>query len=96
MCFHNDNWCDQHPSCDDAEGEDWNLCANKYNFTKEATFLCQSPYHNEDTVKANLSRAIVWIKAVPQDGVSECWNDADEQPSAWYETYGIPGHCTEI
>ena len=45
---------------------------------------------------ANLSLGIVMIEAVPQDGVSECWNDADEQPAAWYETYGIPGQCNRI
>ena len=67
-----------YPVCEDAEDEDWNQCAQRYNFTKGATFRCQSPHHNEDTVKANLSKGVVWIKAVPQDGIPECWNNTDE------------------
>ena len=94
MCYHERNLCDLHPVCDDAEDEDWSKCAEKYKdlFKKEATFRCQSLDHNEDTVKANRSKGIVWINAVPQDGVQECWKNADEQPTDWYVTIGIPGN----
>ena len=93
MCYHKTNWCDLHPVCDNAEDEDETKCAEKYKkeFKKEATFRCQSLHHNEDTVKANLSRGVVWIKAVPQDGIPECWNNEDELPTNQYKAYGIPG-----
>ena len=91
VCYNESNLCDLYPVCDEAEDEDWNQCAQRYNFTKGATFRCQSPHHNEDTVKANLSKGVVWIKAVPQDGIPECWNHADEQTNL-YETYVIPGN----
>ena len=65
--------------------------SNKEEFKKGATFRCQSLYHNEDTVKANLSKAVLWIKAVPQDGIPECWNDEHELPTNQYKAYGIPG-----
>ena len=88
-CYQKINWCDLHPVCDNAEDEDETKCAEnkKYSgriqkeFKKEATFRCQSLLHNEDTVKANLSRGVVWIKAVPQDGIPECWNNEDEEPT---------------
>ena len=92
MCYNSTNLCDLHPVCDNAEDENWNRCAESYNFKKEATFSCQSLQHNEDTVKANLSRGIVWIKAVPQDGHSECGHNADEQPTDPFKIYGIPGN----
>ena len=90
MCYHQSNWCNLHPGCDNAEDEDEFKCAGigRHNFAEGATFRCQSPHHNEDTVNAKLSRGVVWIKAVPQDGIAECWNDADEQTNL-YETYGI-------
>ena len=91
MCYHEGNLCDQYPVCDNAKDEDWNKCAGRYNFKKGATFHCQSLHHNEDTVKANLSRGIVWIKAVPQDSIPECWNNADEETNLYF-TYGIPGN----
>ena len=97
MCYHERNLCDLHPVCDDAEDEVWSKCTEhevKDLFKKEATFRCQSLLHNEDTVKANRSKGIVWIKAVPQDGVPECWKNADEQPTDSYKTYGIPGNIT--
>ena len=96
MCYHKTNWCDLHPVCDNAEDEDEIKCAEsekyKEEFKKGATFRCQSLYHNEDTVKANLSKAVLWIKAVPQDGIPECWNNEDELPTNPYKTYGIPGN----
>ena len=96
MCYHKTNLCDLHPVCDNAEDEDEIKCAEsekyKEEFKKGATFRCQSLYHNEDTVKANLSKAVLWIKAVPQDGIPECWNNEDELPTNPYKTYGIPGN----
>ena len=95
VCYLNTNLCDLHPVCDNAEDEEETFCAEKYKekglFKKEATFRCQSPHHNEDSVKANLSRGVVWIKAVPQDGVKECWKDEDEAQSVWYLSYLIIG-----
>ena len=93
LCYNESNWCDLHPVCDDAEDEDEFKCAGikGHKFVKGATFRCQSPHHNEDTVKANLSRGVVWIKAVPQDGIPECWNDADEAPITNLYLYGLPG-----
>ena len=94
-CYHETNWCNLHPDCDDAEDEDETKCAEsekyKKEFKKEAMFRCQSLLHNEDTVKANLSRGVVWIKAVPQDGIPVCWNNEDELPTNPYVTYGISG-----
>ena len=86
-CYHETNWCNLQPDCDNAEDEDETKCK----FKKEATFRCQSLLHNEDTVKAGLSKRVVWIKAVPQDGISECWNNEDEEPMNPYVTWGIPG-----
>ena len=97
VCFLNTNLCDLHPVCDNAEDEEETFCAEKYKenglILKEATFRCQSPHHNEDSVRANLSRGVVWIKAVPQDGIKECWRGVDEDPSSRYLTYGLPGFC---
>ena len=99
-CFKNINRCDQHPVCDpredtDGVAEDEVGCFDDYLkkglFHPEATLRCQSPHHNEDSVKANLSRGVVWIKAVPQDGVSECWKGVDEEPAPWYFKYIAPG-----
>ena len=91
MCYNETNLCDLHPVCDNATDEDWNRCGERYNFRKGATFICQSPHHNEDTVKAGLSRGVVWIKAVPEDGIPECWNNADEQTNLFL-TYVLPGN----
>ena len=99
-CFKNINRCDQHPVCDpredtDGVAEDEVDCFDDYLkkelFPPEATLRCQSPHHNEDSVKVNLSRGVVWIKAVPQDGVSECWKGVDEEPAPWYFKYIAPG-----
>ena len=68
-CFKNTNRCDQHPVCDN--GEDEVGCLGEYKekglTPKDATHLCQSVYHNEESVKANLSLGIVMIEAVPCD-----------------------------
>lgn len=94
VCYNGTNLCDLHPVCDDALDEI--ECDKKYEekglFKKGATFLCQSLLYNEDTVKNNLSRGVVWIKAVPQDGIPECWNNVDEDPMDQYKIYGILGN----
>ena len=94
MCYHETNWCNLHPDCDDAEDEDEMKCGEKYKekFKKGAMFPCQSRLHNDDTVKAKLSRGVVRIKAVAQDGTPECWNNEDELPTDRNVTYGIPGN----
>ena len=101
-CFKNVNRCNLHPQCDPVKGsgddktsEDELDCYEEYQrkklISRQAAFRCQSPHHNEDSVKANLSRGVVWIKAVPQDGVSECWKGVDEEPAPWYFKYIAPG-----
>ena len=101
-CFKNINRCNLHPQCDPVKGsgddktsEDELGCYDenrrKKLFSGQATFRCQSPQHNDKSVKANLSRGVVWIKAVPQDGIKECWKDQDEDPTPPYLAYGLPG-----
>ena len=101
-CFKSVNRCNMHPQCDPVKGsgddktsEDELDCYEEYQrkklISRQATFRCQSPRHNEDSVKANLSRGVVWIKAVPQDGIKECWKDQDEDPTPPYLAYGLPG-----
>ena len=101
-CFKNINRCNLHPQCDPVKGsgddktsEDELDCDEEYQrkklISRQATFRCQSPHHNEDSVKANLSRGVVWIKSVPQDGIPECWKDQDEDPTPSYLAYGLPG-----
>ena len=102
-CFRNINRCNLHPQCDPVKGsadektsEDELDCYEEYQrkklISRQATFRCQSPHHNDESVKANLSRGVVWIKAVPQDGIKECWKDQDEDPTPPYLAYGLPGH----
>ena len=97
-CFKNVNRCNLHPQCDpvdnskeDKTAEDERDCDEEYRkkkfFSRQASYRCQSPHHNEDSVKANLSRGVVWIKAVPQDGIKECWKGVDEEPSSLYLTW---------
>ena len=101
-CFKNVNRCNLHPQCDpvdnskeDKTAEDERDCDEEYRrkkfFSRQASYRCQSPHHNEDSVKANLSRGVVWIKAVPQDGIKECWKGQDEDPTPLYLAYGLPG-----
>ena len=105
-CFKNINRCNLHPQCDPVKGsgddetsEDELDCYEEYQRKKliprQATFRCQSPHHNEDSVKANLSIGVVWIKAVPHDGIKECWKDQDEDPTPLYLAYGLPG-CIQL
>ena len=83
------NRCDLHPVCDphpdsgDSTAEDELDCFAEYErkglLPKQAKFKCQSPHYNEDTVKSNLTIGVVWIKAVPHNGITECWNGVDEE-----------------
>ena len=91
-----------HPHCDPVDGstdltaEDEVGCEGEYRRKKiiprDATFPCQSPHHNEDSVKANLSRGVVWTRAILNDDKTECWNNKDEadRSSGWISYY-IPG-----
>ena len=88
ICFRNTNiLCDQHPAGDpgeDTEGIAWDEfgCLEEYKnkglTPKDATQLCQSVHHNEESVKANLSLGIVMIEAVPCDGNPTCWKRPDQ------------------
>ena len=109
-CFKNINRCNLHPQCDpvhvkdddddddDKTAEDELKCDEEYKrlLPRQATFRCQSPHHNVDSVKANISRGVVWIKAVPYDGIPECWNDEDEKQSPWYISVMIIGDKKNI
>ena len=86
-CFNTINLCDQHPVCDPGEdtggiAQDEFGCFEIYKekglTPKGATQQCQSVHHNEESVKANLSLAIVMIEAVPCDGNPTCWKNVDE------------------
>ena len=102
-CFKNKNRCNLHPQCDPVKGlrdektsKDELDCDEEYQrkklISRQATFRCQSPHHNEDSVKANLSRGVVYIRAVLQDNNTECWNaeDEKERPTEWVSYY-YPG-----
>ena len=100
ICFHKINRCNLYAQCDPVEGfdvaEDELDCDEEYKkkglVPKKATFRCQSLHHNEDSVKANLSRGVVYIRAVLQDNNTECWNGEDEieRPTEWVSYY-YPG-----
>ena len=91
-CFKNSNLCDQHPVCDPGEetegialdefAQDGIRCLEKYKekglTPKDATFKCQSIYHNEASVAAKDSLGIVMIEAVPCDGKPTCWKRPDQ------------------
>ena len=99
-CFKMSNWCNLYAQCDPVEGSDVAYdelnCDEEYKkkglVPKKATFRCQSLHHNEDSVKANLSRGVVYIRAVLQDNNTECWNGEDEieRPTEWVSYY-YPG-----
>ena len=91
-CFNNINWCNMHPQCDSAEDELDCDYKKKRLVPKQASLQCQSRYHNDDSVKANLSRGVVHIRAGLKDGNSECWNGRDEIeiPTEWVSYY-LPG-----
>ena len=99
-CFNKINKCNFYAQCDPAEGSDVAKdeadCDDEYKkkglVPKKGTFRCQSLHHNEDSVKANLSRGVVYIRAVLQDNKTECWNGEDEieRPTEWVSYY-YPG-----
>ena len=99
-CFHKMNRCNLYAQCDLAKGsdvtEDELDCDEQYKkkglVPKKATFRCQSLHHNEESVRANLSRGVVYIRAVLQDNNTECWNGEDEKerPTEWVSYY-YPG-----
>ena len=99
-CFNKINKCNFYAQCDPAEGSDVAKdeadCDEEYKkkglVPKKGTFRCQSLHHNEDSVKANLSRGVVYIRAVLQDNNTECWNGEDEikRPTEWVSYY-YPG-----
>ena len=99
-CFNEINRCNLYAQCDPVEGsnvaKDEADCDDEYKkkglVPKKATFRCQSLHHNKDSVKANLSRGVVYIRAVLQDNNTECWNGEDEieRPTEWVSYY-YPG-----
>ena len=86
ICMKKNNRCNLFAQCDPVEGsdtaEDELDCEQEYKkkglVPEKATFRCQSPHHNEYSVRANLSLGVVWILAVPLDGNPECWRSEDE------------------
>ena len=99
-CVKNIAKCDFHAQCDPAEGsdtaEDELNCDEEYRkkrlIPKQATYRCQSPIHNEESVRNNKSLGVVWIRAALNDGNPECWKAEDEveRPTNWVKYY-IPG-----
>ena len=99
-CFKKSQQCNLHAECDPAEGfdtaEDELDCDEEYRekglIPKQATYLCQSPIHNEESVRNNQSLGVVWIRAVLYDGNPECWKAEDEvERSTDWVKYYIPG-----
>ena len=93
--------CNLHAECDPAEGSDNTAedeldCDEEYRkkrlIPKQATYRCQSPMHNEDSVRNNKSLGVVWIRAALNDGNPECWNGEDEieRSTVWVKYY-LPG-----
>ena len=92
--------CDMHPQCDHAEdsdtAEDELDCEAEYRkkrlIPKQATYRCQSPIHNEESVRNNKSLGVVRIRAALYDGNAECWKAEDEvERSTDWVKYYIPG-----
>ena len=102
-CFKKSQQCNLHAECDPAEGfdtaEDELDCDEEYRekglIPKQATFRCQSPIHNEESVRNNQSLGGVWIRAALNDGNPECWKGEDEiersMARVLWESYGILG-----
>ena len=99
-CFKDIAKCDFHAQCDPAEGsdtaEDELNCDEEYRkkrlIPKQATYRCQSPIHNEESVRNNKSLGVVWIRAALNDGNPECWKGEDEvERSTDWVKYYIPG-----
>ena len=99
-CFKDIAKCDFHAQCDPAEGsdtaEDELDCDEEYRkkrlIPKQATYRCQSPHHNEESVRNNKSLGVVWIRAALNDGNPECWKGEDEiERSTYLVKYVFPG-----
>ena len=89
-----------HPQCDPVDesktAEDELDCDNEYRkkrlIPRQATHRCQSPYHNEDSVRNKKSSGVVWIRAALNDGNPECWKEEDEiERSTDWVSYYFPG-----
>ena len=105
-CFNEINRCNLYAQFDPVQGyhlaKDEDNRDNEYKkkgpVPKKATFRCQLLHHNEDSVKANLSRGVGYIRAVLQDNNTECWNGEDEieRPTEWVSYY-YPGiHLPQV
>ena len=99
-CFKNSQRCNLYPECDPVGGshtaEDELDCDKEYKekrlIPKQATYLCQSPIHNEESVRNNKSMGVVWIRAALNDGNPECWKGEDEiERSTDWVKYYMPG-----
>ena len=102
-CLKNTNKCDTHAQCDPIEysdtAEDELKCDEEYRTKRllpeqvfSETFFCQSPSYNEQSVRQNEALGVVWIRAVPNDGKAECWNEEDEKErSSIWVSVNIPG-----
>ena len=99
-CLKQSQRCNLHAECDPVEGsdtaEDELNCDDEYRknrlIPKQAAYRCQSPIHNEDTVRNNKSLGVVWIRAALNDGNPECWKEEDEKPrSTVWESFYVPG-----
>ena len=101
ICLNLSQRCNLHAECDPVEGPDGTAedeldCDAEYRkkklIPKQATYSCQSPHHNEESVRNNKSLGVVWIRAVLNDGNPECWKAEDEvERSTDWVKYYIPG-----
>ena len=89
-----------HPQCDPVDesntAEDELDCDNEYRkkrlIPRQATYRCQSPYYNQDSMRENISTGVVWIRAALNDGNPECWKEEDEiERSTDWVSYYFPG-----
>ena len=99
-CLKNSQRCNLFAECDPAEGSDTAAdeldCDEEYRkkrlIPKQATYRCQSPIHNDVSVRNNKSLGVVWIRAALNDGNPECWKGEDEiERSTDWVKYYIPG-----
>ena len=99
-CYKQSQRCNLFAQCDPAEdsdtAEDELDCDDEYKkkrlIPKQATYRCQSPHHNDDSVRNNRSVGVVWIRAAINDDKSECWKGEDEiERSSFWVKYFFPG-----
>ena len=101
-CFKESQKCNLHAECDPDPAKDPDIaedeldCDEEYRrkrlIPKEATFRCQSPHHNKETVENKTSLGVVWLKAILEDGKPECWKEEDEiERSTYLVSYYLPG-----